>query len=433
MIKVSSTTFYLRHHNEINKYISDKEKTLYITGSSPKKSLNLGESIDVLVIDLENNIGSQLESLSEYSLIIVTDIFELIDDIYIFLQKISKNLTEDGKLIISTINNIWSPILKIFEIMRLKNLSSDRSYMPIKKLHVIGRSAGFEKINFYTRQYIPFKLIGVGTIVNNFLETLFIRFNLGIRTYLVFKKETKSHRTYLSKSIIVPAKNEEGNLEPLIERIPHLGENCEIIIACGTSQDRTLEVANSISKQDFEITVIEQSENGKANAVWEALDICKGDVVAILDADISVEPEKLTDFFEIIELDRADFVNGTRLIYSMEKGAMRFLNVLGNRLFQRFISIIIRQPLTDSLCGTKVFKIDQKVDIKNWQNTINLKDPFGDYDLLFSAAYSGKQILELPIHYKKRTYGKTQISRFRDGYKLIRYLLRSFVVLNISR
>ena len=433
MIKVSSTTFYLRHHNEINKYISDKEKTLYITGSSPKKSLNLGESIDVLVIDLENNIGSQLESLSEYSLIVVTDIFELIDDVYIFLQKISNNLTEDGKLIISTINNIWSPILKIFEIMRLKNLSSDRSYMPIKKLHVIGSSAGFEKINFYTRQYIPFKLIGVGTIINNFLETLFIRFNLGIRTYLVFKKETKSHRTYLSKSIIVPAKNEEGNLEPLIERIPHLGENCEIIIACGTSQDRTLEVANSISKQGFEITVIEQSENGKANAVWEALDICKGDVVAILDADISVEPEKLTDFFEIIELDRADFVNGTRLIYSMEKGAMRFLNVLGNRLFQRFISIIIRQPLTDSLCGTKVFKIDQKADIKNWQNTINLKDPFGDYDLLFSAAYSGKQILELPIHYKKRTYGKTQISRFRDGYKLIRYLLRSFVVLNISR
>ena len=112
---------------------------------------------------------------------------------------------------------------------------------------------------------------------------------------------------------------------------------------------------------------------------------------------------------------------------------MRFLNVLGNRLVQRFISIIIRQPLTDPLCGTKVFKIDQKVDIKNWQNTINLKDPFGDYDLLFSAAYSGKQILELPIHYKKRTYGKTQISRFRDGYKLIRYLLRSFVVLNISR
>ena len=433
MIKVSSTTFYLRHHNEIKKYISDKEKTLYITGSSPKKSLNLGESIDVLVIDLENNIGSQLESLSEYSLIVVTDIFELIDDVYIFLQKISNNLTEDGKLIISTINNIWSPLLKIFEIMRLKNLSSDRSYMPVKKLDVIGRSAGFEKINLYTRQYIPFKLIGVGTIINNFLETLFIRFNLGIRTYLVFKKDTKSHRTYLSKSIIIPAKNEEGNLEPLIERIPYLGENCEIIIACGASQDRTVEVANSISKQDFEITVIEQSENGKANAVWEALDICKGEVIAILDADISVEPEKLTDFFEIIELDRADFVNGTRLIYSMEKGAMRFLNVLGNRLFQRFISIIIRQPLTDSLCGTKVFKIDQKADIKNWQNTINLKDPFGDYDLLFSAAYSGKQILELPIHYKKRTYGKTQISRFRDGYKLIRYLLKSLIVLNVSR
>ena len=341
MIKLSSTTFYLRHHNEINKYISDKEKTLYITGSSPKKSLNLGESIDVLVINLENNIGSQLESLNEYSVIVVTDIFELIDDVYIFLQKISNNLTEDGKLIISTINNIWSPILKIFELMRLKNLSSDRSYMPIKKLHVIGRSAGFEKINFYTRQYIPFKLVGVGTIINNILEALFIRFNLGIRTYLVFKKEIKSDRTYLSKSIIVPAKNEEGNLELLIERIPHLGENCEIIIACGASHDRTLEVANSISKKNFEIIVIEQSDNGKANAVWEALDICKGEVIAILDADISVEPEKLTDFFEIIELDRADFVNGTRLIYSMEKGAMRFLNVLANRLNQQMMNVMV--------------------------------------------------------------------------------------------
>tara|TARA_B100000674_G_C37716648_1_gene857704 strand:- start:575 stop:928 length:354 start_codon:yes stop_codon:yes gene_type:complete len=117
----------------------------------------------------------------------------------------------------------------------------------------------------------------------------------------------------------------------------------------------------------------------------------------------------------------------------MEKGAMRFLNVLGNRIFQRLISVIIKQPLTDSLCGTKVFKIEQKTNILDWQNSLKAEDPFGDFDLLFSAAFSGKQILELPVHYKKRVYGKTQISRFRDGFKLIKYLFFSFIILNKSK
>ena len=302
--------------------------------------------------------------------------------------------------------------------------------MPIKKIHVIGRSAGFEKIKFYTKQFLPFKLVGLGEVINRVIESMLNKFNLGIRTYLLFYKQEACSREDLSKSIIIPAKNEEGNLEKLINRIPYLGDSCEVIISCGVSKDNTLDVAKSLGSNIFDIKVIEQSSNGKANAVWEAMDICKGEIIAILDADISVEPEKLSDFFEIIELNRAEFVNGTRLIYSMEKGAMRFLNVIGNRLFQRFISTIIKQPLTDSLCGTKVFKRDLIKEIKNWQKYIDLKDPFGDYDLLFSASYSGKEILELPIHYKKRTYGRTQISRFRDGYKLIRYLTKSYIIIN---
>ena len=234
-------------------------------------------------------------------------------------------------------------------------------------------------------------------------------------------------------SIIIPAKNEEGNLVELIGRIPYLGEETEVIISCGVSQDNTLKVAQSLTSDHLKIKVIQQSESGKANAVWEALDIASNELIAILDADISVDPEKLTDFFQIIESGRADFVNGTRLIYPMEKGSMRLINNLGNRFFQFIITLIIKLPLTDSLCGTKVFKKSLYEKIIFWQKTIKIKDPFCDFDLLFSAAYSGENILEFPIHYRTRKYGKTQISRFRDGFKLIRYLTKSFYKFNSSK
>jgi len=125
-------------------------------------------------------------------------------------------------------------------------------------------------------------------------------------------------------------------------------------------------------------------------------------------------------------------VNGTRLIYDMERGAMKFINNIGNRVFQFIVSLIIGLPLTDSLCGTKVFRRTLYTKIISWQSTVKTKDPFGDFDLLFSAAYSGHKILELPIHYKTRTYGETQIHKYRDGYKLIKYLVRSFYKFNSS-
>jgi len=142
---------------------------------------------------------------------------------------------------------------------------------------------------------------------------------------------------------------------------------------------------------------------------------------------------KLSQFFQIIDNNYADFVNGSRLIYEMEEGAMRITNKFGNRLFQFLISQVTKTHLTDSLCGTKVFKRDLIEKIFWWQKTFNLNDPFGDFDMIFSAAYSGQKIVELPISYKERRYGTTQISRFKDGYKLLVYLLSSFRIFNTSR
>ena len=223
-------------------------------------------------------------------------------------------------------------------------------------------------------------------------------------------------------------------MQNIINRIPK-NEKYEIIIPCAVSKDNTVSVAKNISEQEkyFTIKTFTQTGKGKANAVWEAMEKIDSEVVAILDADISVDPETIPDFFEIIDKNNADFVNGTRLIYEMERGSMRYLNHLGNRVFQYFVGKIISQPLTDSLCGTKVFKRDLYKKIIWWQDSSNALDPFGDFDLIFTAAFTGQKIIEYPIHYRTRTYGKTQISRFRDGYKLIKYLLKSFKVIKTSQ
>lgn len=370
----------------------------------------------------------------KYDLIIVTDLFEMTDNIYEFFENIKLLLKPGGKLLINSVNPKWNRVLRFFEFIKLKVTTRSRSLINPRNLKNIARSSGFDLNQFYSRQLFPFKIGFIGIFINKVLELLLKPFNLGIKYYMIFSPYgTKLERK--TKSIIIPAKNEEKNLVPLIERIPVFDTDYELIVIYGPSQDKTEEVVNNLNSTfpDIKITTLKQSKNGKANAVWEAVNIANNELIAILDSDQSVDPETLTEFFNILESENADFVNGTRLIYPMEDKAMRALNTYGNKIFQFLISLVIQQKLSDSLCGTKVFKKSNVIKILNWQKTLKSKDPFGDFDLLFSAAYAGDKILEYPVHYRARVYGETQISRFRDGLKLIKYFLESFYYFNISK
>jgi len=434
MTLLSNLEFYKKDEYEIHKYISRNEKSLIITGYDSGLRQIEEKNIDFVKLSNENNIFLELDYINQvYDSIILVDTIEVINQIDSFLIFLKKYLKKDGKIILSSINPFWNRILSFTEVVKLKNKSKNRAYIHLRKIQPTLHSLGLEVVKSYSRQFFPFKLFFIGHLLNNVFELIFYYFNLGIKTYIIVRNIPENViKKDLSKSIIIPAKNEEGNLIELIERIPYLGKNVEVIISCGESQDRTVEVARAIKSENLNIKVIQQSRNGKANAVWEALEVSSGEVISILDADLSVDPEKLIDFFNIIENNRADFVNGTRLIYPMEKGSMRLINNFGNRTFQFIISLIINLPLTDSLCGTKVFKRGLIEKIKYWQNTIKTEDPFCDFDLLFSASYFGEKILEVPIHYRARTYGKTQIRRFKDGFKLIKYLIKSFYKFNTS-
>jgi len=422
--------FYKSHQNEISKYITQDTNYINIFNKNskfPKEYFN-----NVLIEDNEITLEAQLNQAlkkRKMDLIILTDIFELTDDAYSTLKNVKPFLKDEGLLILSSTNPLWYLLINFIEKIGLKEPSKFKSYIKPNKVENILKAANYEKVKNYNRLYIPFRFFGLGPIFN-YLMYLFLPFlNFGIRNYLIYTNKTFENKK-ISKSIIVPAKNEEGNLDELLNRIPHFETDYEIIIVCGESSDNTLEKAKSLIKSRPEniIKVLTQTKNGKANAVWEGLELSDNNAVAILDSDLSVDPEKLTDFFEIIENGHADFVNGTRLIYKMEKGAMQSLNKLGNRFFQFIISKLISVRLTDSLCGTKVFKKENIQNIKKWQNSMKFEDPFCDFDLIFSAAYSSQKIVELPVYYRTRKYGSTNISRFKDGWKLLFYFFNSYIL-----
>lgn len=431
-MKISNATFYKRHNNELEQYLKNKA-SLHIYPKSSQNKITEQNS-KKLILDLNNLSDSFKNSTGKYEVIILTDIVETVDDINFLFSNLRELIVGNGKLILSSVNPKYYLLIKFFEILKIKEKNTNFSYIHNKKFKQIASAYGFEFIYTKSKQIFPFSFYGFGDFINSFFESTLYIFNIGIKTYSVYRIQNNKIEKDLTKTIIIPAKNEEDNLKVIIDRIPK-NEKYEIIISCGKSTDNTIETAYEISKNTkwHLIKVHTQSQNGKANAVWEALNISNGDLIAILDADMSVDPEIIESFFEVIVNNNADFVNGTRLIYEMEDGAMRYLNKLGNRIFQFLIGKVINIELTDSLCGTKVFKKEFISSLFWWQKKFELNDPFGDFDLIFTAAYTAEKISEFPVHYKKRIYGKTQISRFKDGWKLIKYFIKCYLIFTTSK
>ncbi|MBP7506048.1 MAG: glycosyltransferase family 2 protein, partial [Prolixibacteraceae bacterium] len=226
-------------------------------------------------------------------------------------------------------------------------------------------------------------------------------------------------------SIVVPARNEKGNIENAILRTPVFGSHQEFIFVEGNSSDGTWEEMLRVREGHPEknIKVFKQSGKGKGNAVREGFEQAGGDILFILDADLTTPPEDMPKFYDALRRNRGEFINGCRLVYPMEKQAMRFLNLVANKTFGMLFSYLLGQRLKDTLCGTKVlFRKDYEM-IRDNRHYFGDFDPFGDFDLLFGAAKLNLKMVEVNVRYKDRAYGTTQISRFRHGWLLLRMTL----------
>jgi glycosyltransferase involved in cell wall biosynthesis len=283
--------------------------------------------------------------------------------------------------------------------------------------------ADFEVISQEQRQLLPRRWLGLGPFINRFIAPLPGIRQLCLRTYIVGRPVRAFPDRKFSASILIPCRNERGNIENAILRMPKFGARQEILFVEGNSSDGTFEECERVRdayKDTWDIKVLKQDGKGKGDAVRKGFAAATGDVLMILDADLTMPPEALPKYHAVIETGKAEFVNGTRLIYPMEHEAMRPLNLIANRCFAYLFSYLVNTRLTDTLCGTKVLLRKDYEVLARERGYFGNFDPFGDFDLIFGAAKQNLKIIETPIHYKARTFGETQISRFRDGWLLLK-------------
>jgi SAM-dependent methyltransferase len=358
-----------------------------------------------------------------FDYIVIADTIGMFEDIDGTLRLIHKLCAPSTRIIISYYSHLWEPVLKIAEALGLRSKQPRINYIATADFRNLMDLADCEVISQEQRQLLPQRWFGLGPFINRFIAPLPGIRQLCLRTYLVGRPVLQFPDRKYSASIVIPCRNERGNIEHAILRMPKFGAAQEILFVEGNSSDDTFaecERVRDAYRDRWDIKVLKQEGKGKGDAVRKGFAAATGDVLMILDADLTMPPEALPKYQAVIETGKADFVNGTRLVYPMETEAMRPLNFIANRVFAYLFSYLVNTRLTDTLCGTKVLLRRDYEVLARERDYFGNFDPFGDFDLIFGAAKQNLKIIETPIHYKARTFGETQISRFRDGWLLLK-------------
>ncbi len=356
-----------------------------------------------------------------FDYVIANGLLSQVSDVQLVLRGLGEICDPQTRLIVSTYNAFWEPILSLGAKLKMRSTSPNQNWLSDTDMTNLFFLEDFEIVSSYKRMLIPKYIPGISWFFNKILIHLPILKSMTLmRYYILRKRPVKSEP--LSVSIVIPARNEMGNIEAAVKRLPRFGVHQQIIFVEGNSTDDTWREIQRVklSHQDKDILILQQPGKGKGDAVRHGFKHASGDVLFILDADLTVPPEDLPKFHEAIESGKGEFVNGTRLVYPMEKEAMRFLNLLGNKFFAWAFSWLLSQKFRDTLCGTKVLKRKHYNMIAENRSYFGDFDPFGDFDLLFGAAKQNLKIVEVPIRYRERTYGETNISRFTHGWLLLK-------------
>jgi SAM-dependent methyltransferase len=388
---------------------------------------NLFPQLELHVGDIEDETalaGVQ----GTFDFILITDTLGVTHDCQALLERLHRFCTADTRLVLVYYSYLWEPLVRLAEAIGWKMKEGPRNVLSPSDLQEIAGLADFDPVLSERRLLLPVRLMGLGRLANRFIAPLPILRGLTLRHYTICRSRRTSDPPR-SVSIVVPARNERDNIEPTVRRIPKFCADLEIILIEGHSTDGTLEEMKRVQRAcpELDIKVMTQAGTGKADAVFTAMDAARGDLFIILDADLTVPPEQLPKFWNAVCSNRGEFINGTRLIYPKEKGAMRFINLIGNRGFSLLFSWLLNQRYTDTLCGTKALRRRHYRLLKAERTFSGDFDPFGDFRLIFGAAKLNLKSVEIPIRYGARVYGKTNIARFRDGLLLLKMVGFAFM------
>ena len=330
--------------------------------------------------------GEFLELTEKFDVIIISDTLNLAADVQRLLERLHAVSHPGTRLLLNFQNTLWRPLLSLARGLGLKAGQPQNSWL--------------------------------APLLQWFCLTIFI---VARRD----RREAGSGRRGLTVSVVIPARNEAGNIDAAIARTPPMGEGTELIFVEGHSKDDTwarIQQATA-AHPELKIKILQQTGRGKGDAVRAGFAVATGDILMILDADLTMPPEELPKFYEVLASGRAEFANGVRLVYPMDEKAMQFLNLCANKAFGLIFTWLLGQPVKDTLCGTKVLLRADYERIAANRAYFGDFDPFGDFDLLFGAAKLNLAIADVPIRYRERTYGSTNIQRWRHGWLLLRMVM----------
>lgn len=369
------------------------------------------------------------------TIILFNGVFNHCEDIQGLLLKIKPRLSRTSRLAVVMYNPYLKWLYWLANITRLRKGGLPKTFVTRTDLINISKISGYEVIFIRPAAYCPFRFLGIGALINRIFPSLpFFRFLCLVNIILLRPIIRSTDKPSLS--IIIPARNEEGNIVDAIKRLPKLETQVEIVFVEGHSNDATWEKIKQVAEEfstSYNIQTLQQKGVGKNDAVRLGFERATGDVVTILDADLTMPPELLGRFYNAYSEGIADFINGSRLVYPMEGSAMRFLNRIGNIFFAKNLSYVLETRIGDSLCGTKLLASHDYDRVDRWRRDFGELDPFGDFDLLFAAAIMGLGIVDIPVRYRARLYGATNISRFSHGWILFKMVLVGFFRVKLGR
>ncbi|HTY80366.1 MAG TPA: glycosyltransferase [Candidatus Bathyarchaeia archaeon] len=358
----------------------------------------------------------------DFDYIVLSDLMGYLFDIRVALERLQAVSHAGTRIVINWYSRLWQPAVHLLEALGLKHPLPLLNWTTVGDVRNLLRLAGFETLRARGHLLLPLRLGPLSRFANRVLAHV-----PGLRwlvwtNWVVARPLPRPATLPPRVTVVCPCRNEEGNIQDLVRRLPALGSHTELIFVEGHSTDRTLAECRraAAAHPERDIKVLVQRGSGKGDAVRLGFAQATGDLLMILDADLSVAPEDLPQFYEAMVSGAGEFVMGSRLVYAMDPKAMPFLNLVGNRLFGVLLSVLVGQTIKDTLCGTKAIWRRDYAHLAAGRAHFGDFDPYGDFDLIFGAAKLNLRILEIPVRYRERTYGAPSIRRFADGWLLLR-------------
>jgi hypothetical protein len=368
-----------------------------------------------------------LDLTEKFDVIILSDLVNDVWDVQTVFQNIAKLTTSRTRIIINSYSRLWEPLLKVVARLDLAKPTLYQNWLTVEDVAGLLNLADFEVIKYWQEILWPVGTPLIAELANRCLVKIWPLRYFALTNFIVARPIPRldPFGKRPSVSVVIPARNEAGNISDIFSRMPHMGECTELVFVEGHSRDDTYAAIDRAiaAHPDRSCQLAQQLGVGKGDAVRLGFARARGDMLMILDADLTVPPEDLPRFYEALKSGKGEFINGVRLVYPMEKQAMRFLNLLGNKFFSLAFSWLLGQSIKDTLCGTKVlWKRDYEAIATN-RTYFGDFDPFGDFDLVFGAAKLNLKMIDMPIRYRERTYGTTNIQRWKHGWLLLKMVI----------